>query len=558
MRQRALSGDNLYLPVILTIALATAVLALSWYGYRAVSEWRRSTAALIERNVEDHADRLVIALTRDMRGAQALVLANRDSGDYATQSLADFSHEVASAFTRYIYPESFFGWRRSDAELVFFNRAVRTPPWMAGAINAGRYPVVIARNPPMTKPFLSRLQHHATNRVSYAHFETRLADVPYEIVARLQYADVYRERLESVIGFTVNLAWVRQRYFAELVSEVSRMAESNTALEYAVFDERGGAVTGTARGDHAALREFPLQFFDPATIELDGEDSSPPMWKVHVSAAGDPMLGWATSGEDTTLLAIAATALGLAISFLLTAQSVRARSSVAAMRAEFVSIAAHELKTPLATIRAASETMVRGRLTGARLTEYTHLLFLESKRLTRLVDNLLAYARIIDVKDLYQFERLAPAELIEDSLGGFERQLTEGHFEVTTDVPHDLPLVRGDRTALRLALDNLIDNAIRYSGDQRQVRLGARSADSHVVIEVGDRGIGIPREEIQMVKRRFVRGRRTGTHGSGLGLAIVMRVAADHGGRFELDSEVGAGTTARLELPIHGDEGAYQ
>ena len=154
------------------------------------------------------------------------------------------------------------------------------------------------------------------------------------------------------------------------------------------------------------------------------------------------MLSWATSGEDTTLIAIAATALALAISFLLTAHSVRARGSLAAMRAEFVSIAAHELKTPLATIHAASETMVRGRLTGARLTEYTHLLLQESKRLTRLVDNLLAYARIIDVKDLYQFERLAPAELIEDSLSGFERQLTEGGFEVTTDVPHDLPLVR--------------------------------------------------------------------------------------------------------------------
>ena len=553
MRQRALRGDNPYLPLILTIALAAAVLALSWYGYRAVSEWRQSTAALIERNAEDDADRLVIALTRDMRGAQALVLANRDSGDYATQSLADFSHEVASAFTRYIYPESFFGWRRGDGELVFFNRASRTPPWMTGAINAGRYPVVIVRNPPITAPLLTRVQHDARNRVSYAHFDIRLADVPYEIVARLQYADVYHERLESVVGFTVNLAWVRQRYFAELVSEVSRITESGTALEYAVLDETGGAVTGIVRGDHAALREFPLQFFDPAATELDGEESVPPMWSVRVSAAGDPMLGWATSGADTTLLAIAATALGLAISFLLTAHSVRARSSLAAMRAEFVSIAAHELKTPLATIRAASETMVRGRLSGTRLTEYTHLLFQESKRLTRLVDNLLAYARIIDVRDLYQFERLAPAELIEDSLGGFERQLAEGHFEVTTDVPHDLPLVRGDGTALRLALDNLIDNAIRYSGDLRHIRLSARWSDSRVVIEVRDRGPGIPPDEIQMVKRRFVRGRRTGTHGSGLGLAIVMRVAADHGGRFELESDVGAGTTARLEVPIHGD-----
>ena len=553
MRQRPLKGDNPYLPLILTIALAAAVLALSWYGYRAVSEWRQSTAALIERRAQDDADRLVIALTRDMRGAQSLVLANRDSGDYATQSLADFSHEVASAFTRYIYPESFFGWKQSDGELVFFNRANRTPPWMTGALNGGRYPVVAARNPLAAQPILERIQQYARNRVNYARFGTQLAGVPYEIVARLQYADVYRERLESIAGFTVNLAWIRERYFSELVSEVSRIGESGAALEYAVLDDSGNAVTGAIKGDHAAVREFPLQFFDPASTELDGEDSVPPIWTVRVSAASDPMLGWATSGEETTLLAIAATALGLAISFLLTAHSVRARGSLAAMRAEFVSIAAHELKTPLATIHAASETMARGRLTGSHLTEYTHLLLQESKRLTRLVDNLLAYARIIDVRDLYQFERLAPAELIEDSLNGFQRQLAEGRFEVTTDIPHDLPLVRGDRTALRLALDNLIDNAMRYSDTARHIHLSARWSDSRVVIEVSDRGSGIPPDEIQMVKRRFVRGRRTGTHGSGLGLAIVMRVAADHGGRFELESHVGTGTRAYLEVPIYGD-----
>ena len=113
-----------------------------------------------------------------MRGAQALVLANRDSGDYASQSLADFSHEVASAFTRYIYPES-FGWRQADDEVVFFNRANRPPPWMTGVINATRASVVIARNPPIARALLNRIRRE--NRLSYAHFDTELAGVPYEL-----------------------------------------------------------------------------------------------------------------------------------------------------------------------------------------------------------------------------------------------------------------------------------------------------------------------------------------------------------------------------------------
>ena len=553
MRHGPYAGGGSYLPLALTIALTATVLALSWYGYRAVSEWRRSTAVLIERTAEEGADLLVTALTRDMRGAQALVLANRDSGDYAAQSVADFSYEVASAFTRYIYPESFFGWRAADGEVVFFNRASRRPPWMTGAINAGRYPVVMTRNPEIARHLLSRIRQQAANRLNYAHFGAEIAGVPYAIVARLQYADVYRERLESVTGFTVNLAWVRERYFSELVSEVSRIGESGTALEYAVLDERGATVAGVARGDLAAERQFPLQFFDPAATEIEGEERSPPAWTVRVSAASDPVLEWATSGEDTTLLAIAAIALGLAISFLLTAHSVRAGAALAAMRAEFVSIATHELKTPLASIRAASDTMVRGRLAPDGIKQYAHLVVQESKRLTRLVDNLLAYARIIDVRDLYNFERLAPAELIEESLSGFERQLSEGRFDVATDVPHDLPLVRGDRTTLRLVLDNLLDNAIRYSGDRRWIRVNARRTGAGVTVDVCDRGIGIAPDEVQAVTRRFVRGRRTTTHGSGLGLAIVMRVVTDHGGGFEIESDPGQGTRAGFDLPIYGD-----
>jgi two-component system phosphate regulon sensor histidine kinase PhoR len=327
------------------------------------------------------------------------------------------------------------------------------------------------------------------------------------------------------------------------------MGEANAALTFAVLDDHNVPITDGAQGVPTAVRHFPLQFFDPAASELEGEDvAASPVWTLHVSTGASPTLEWATLGADTTLLAMAGTALGLAISFLLMAHSVRTRASLAAMRAEFVSIATHELKTPLATIRAASETMVRGRLAGDRLAEYARLLLQESKRLTRLVDNLLAYARVIDVRDLYQFEPLSPAELIEDAIGSFERQLAEAKFDVASEVPHDLPPIRGDRTTLRLALDNLIDNAIRSSEDTRFLRVTAQQSPAFLTIAVTDRGPGIAAEEIQRVKARFVRGRRATTRGSGLGLAIVSRIVTDHGGRLDLHSTVGVGTTAVISL----------
>ena len=183
------------------------------------------------------------------------------------------------------------------------------------------------------------------------------------------------------------------------------------------------------------------------------------------------------------------------------------------------------------------------------ITDYAQVLVQETKRLTRLVDNLLAYARVTDVTEVYSFEGLAVSELVDDALRGFRYQLAELEFEVHADVASDLPLIRGDRTALRLALDNVVDNAIRYGGAQRWLAIRACSRDTHVVIDIEDHGAGIPADELPNIHRKFVRGRFAVPGGSGLGLAIVSRIVADHGGRLTIQSTPGSGTTASLSLP---------
>jgi two-component system phosphate regulon sensor histidine kinase PhoR len=223
------------------------------------------------------------------------------------------------------------------------------------------------------------------------------------------------------------------------------------------------------------------------------------------------------------------------------------------MRSDFVSSVTHELKTPLASIRAMADTLARRPIGGETVRDYAELLMQEARRLTRLVDNLLAYARVTDVTEMYSFEPIAPAELVDDVLQNFRHPLSEREFAVEVDMPMDLPLVNADRTAMMLALDNLVDNAIRYSPRERFIRIAARRDGQRVVIEVQDRGVGISREELSVVRRKFVRGRLARAEGSGLGLAIVSRIIADHKGTFVLDSEIGAGTTAKVYLPIAGD-----
>jgi signal transduction histidine kinase len=99
-----------------------------------------------------------------------------------------------------------------------------------------------------------------------------------------------------------------------------------------------------------------------------------------------------------------------------------------------------------------------------------------------------------------------------------------------------------------LLLDNLIDNAIRYSVAKRRLEISARAEDSHVALEVRDYGQGIPQDELQSVTRKFFRGRNAGSAGTGLGLAIVRNIVLDHGGKLTIRSAVGSGTTVSVTL----------
>ena len=112
-----------WLTALLAVAVCLGIATLLGFGYRATREWQRSSEMLIARETEESADLLVTAVTRDMRGAHSRVLANRDWGELSLESLTDTSDQVATAFARYPYPESFFSWSQdSPPGMVFLNR----------------------------------------------------------------------------------------------------------------------------------------------------------------------------------------------------------------------------------------------------------------------------------------------------------------------------------------------------------------------------------------------------------------------------------------------------
>lgn len=550
------TGDTRILAYWLLAGLAFSVLVLAWFGFRATREWRRSSLMLVESRAEETADVLVRTLARDMRGVDDSILRAMHWDELPLDSPHEIIDRVASAFARYPYPELFFGWDggQPGAGVVFFTRADRQPGWLPADASPASYPVRIVHDPAPDADLIDRFAAVARQGRRFAAFETRLGGRPYQVVARLLYSDVRRTRLERVFGFTVDLEWVRAAYFPELTEEVARLTGASTGLRVAILDQHGAAVAGIAAAKGAApVVSRPLRplFFDPELVMLNAASDLPAhVWTVQVDAANDPTVAVAVQGADWTLGVTTVAAVGLTLGLLLAARALRASGALDRLRVDFVSSVTHELKTPLATISSAAETLARGRITDqTSVSEYAQLLDREAQRLTRLVDNLLAYARITDVSEIYAFEPLALHELVDDALRRFQWQLAYQQFEVRIEIPPDLADVYGDRTALLLALDNLIDNALRYSTERRSLRVTAWHDAAVVHAAVHDRGVGIPAEDIERVQRRFVRGRQARSSGSGLGLAIASRVIRDHRGRLTITSRIGEGTTVEVTLP---------
>jgi signal transduction histidine kinase len=540
----------------LATGVCISVGLLSWFGYHAILEWRRSSLLVADRRASEAADLLLEALTHDMHGVQQSVLTSPQWSEFAADRPYEISNLVASTFARYPYPESFFAWRGepSPDSVVFFNRSDRRPKWLPGNPGPRRFPVVIEHAPAIAAGLQARIRSDAARGRRFSAFELKLGGSDYQIVSQLTYQDPFREQLLEAVGFTVNESWVHAHYFSELTRQVSEIGGgAQVGLNLMVSDPAGNYVAGTPPAGRPELinhRPFALAFFDPLVVTLDPPGKLADRWFVEVSAANDPTLAQAITGANRTLAIGAASALALGIGLVLTARAERASARLTELRSDFVSTVTHELKTPIATIRAAAETLSGGRLTGIDTFQaYGRLVVVEAKRLTRLVENLLAYSRITDIADIYTFEPIDVTEFVEDIQREFQGQLTQSGFDLQIEISPGTPSIRGDRPALRLLFDNLIDNSIRYSDKARLLHLSANHENEHVTIAITDSGIGIPADEISQVTRKFVRGRGAPSGGSGLGLAIAIRIAGDHGGTISIRSVVGEGTTVAVTLP---------
>ena len=251
---------------------------------------------------------------------------------------------------------------------------------------------------------------------------------------------------------------------------------------------------------------------------------------------------------------LAALSLLMAGGVYMAYRNISREMNLARLKSDFVANVSHELRTPLALIRLYAETLELGRLTAKeKYQEYFRIIREESERLSALINNILDFSRIEAGRKEYDFKETNLAELVRSTLESYRFQIEQNGFAFEENIAGDIPPVNVDREAIARSLLNLVNNALKYSKDQKYIGVSLYRANGSVKLEVSDHGIGIAPAEHAKIFEKFYRCGDPLVHntkGSGLGLSLVRHIAQAHGGNVSVESAPEKGSKFTIALPI--------
>ena len=294
----------------------------------------------------------------------------------------------------------------------------------------------------------------------------------------------------------------------------------------------------------------------PDDARTFGAGARLPEWQIAMQvreskSAGDVAKGQAASYLWIGILAIA-TAVVLAAAG---GRMIRQQMKVARLKADLVAAVSHELKTPLASMKLLVESLLSNeQLDPARTRQYLEMVARENNRLSRLIDNFLTFSRMERNRYAFRFDRVRP-----EAVAGTAAESVRDRYPVELKCSGELPAIYADEGAMVTVLLNLLDNAFKYSGDDRKIELLVQTAGERVTFTVKDNGIGIADRDQKKIFRRFYqvdRGLTRQGGGVGLGLSIVDFIVKGHRGMVFVSSRPGAGSEFTVSVPASAAAGA--
>lgn len=275
---------------------------------------------------------------------------------------------------------------------------------------------------------------------------------------------------------------------------------------------------------------------------------------VQLHLAGPQVLDDAISGQRTILIWTSAiTILSVLLITGLAASTLHRQIAIRELKSTSVATVAHELRTPLASMRMLVDTLREGRYRGEQqLREYLDLVATENERLSRLAESFLTFSRLDRRSTPLALAPISVEAVVERSVTPLRARLQTPDCEFHSTIAPGLPQIMGELDSLSQVLTNLLDNALKYSEPPARIRLEVSAAGRHVKFAVSDQGIGIPAEErktiftpFYQVDRKLSRRRE----GCGLGLAIAREIVQGHHGAIEVASTPGKGSVFSILIP---------
>jgi len=299
---------------------------------------------------------------------------------------------------------------------------------------------------------------------------------------------------------------------------------------------------------------------DPAVKEIKPEfmerfDFGFRHYGIGITMRGQSTEQWARAYFIFNLSLTLIGTLALLATLLLALRTAAREMKLLQMKTDFVANVSHELRTPLASIRVFGEMLKLGRVKEhEKMREYGGYIETQGRRLTQVINNILDFSRIESGKKEYNFEKADVRELIIEAIEACKGRASQsGHAIQFSQPEQPLPPVSVDFDAMSLAVINLLDNSIKYSGEAKEIELQLERKDDFVQISISDHGIGISDDELEKIFEKFYRVSTGLVHdvkGSGLGLSIVKHIVEAHGGKVTVESAVGQGSTFTIHLPV--------
>jgi signal transduction histidine kinase len=249
----------------------------------------------------------------------------------------------------------------------------------------------------------------------------------------------------------------------------------------------------------------------------------------------------------------------LVVLFILTSgavatQAIGRQIKLNRIKNDFIATVTHELKTPLSSMRVLVDTLLEGNYNDKQqATEYLHLISKENTRLTHLIDNFLTFSRMERNKQAFDMLTTSPGEIATAACDAVRTKFDNDKCDFELTIDENLPDITADKDAMTTVIINLLDNAYKYSYDDKRIRLKVFAENNFVCFKVSDNGTGMSRRQTKRVFDRFYQADSSlsrQAEGTGLGLSIVKFIVDAHKGHIDVETKPGKGSEFTVKLPI--------